>query len=303
MAARAPFLRRQARVWGAVLALVLIAGIGALIWHGRAEPDRPALWRISRGAQQGWILGTIHVVPSGANWLSQPIRAAIGRSGQLVIEVSGLAEERKDQAVFERLGRSSSLPALADRLEPAEQSLVRQIAPNLARPLDGYEDWAAALLIAAAANARAHVNAAEAPEAVLEHNFRRAGKPVLGLETIAEQLGRFDQLQQADQRALLIQAVREADDAAMLFETLYQSWATGDLAALQRQFLATLSQSPELQAALFDEPNARWTDKIDLLMAGGARPVFIAVGAGHLVGPSNLLDRLAARGWKIKRVQ
>jgi uncharacterized protein len=297
-----PFSRR-ARAGGLLIGLALLAALGALSWRDSGPPDRPALWRIARGERHGWVFGTIHVVPARANWFSPAIARAVADGDVLILEVTGLAQERRDQAVFKALGQSPGLPPLRARLDPADRPALDDLGPGLTAALDRHEDWAVALMIGAEANRRAGARAERAGEAVLETAFRAAGKRVRGLETIAGQLGRFDALPPALQQALLVQAIRDLPDASEQYGTLYGYWAKGDLAALEHKVLAPLAARPRLKAALIDARNAQWAATIDAQLRRGAAVPFIAVGAGHLVGPDSLLARLAARGWTIERVQ
>jgi len=293
---------RRRRVLLAALLLAVLAA--ALAWHWRPVTARPALWRISQGDRHGWLFGTIHAVPSGARWLSPEIEKAAGESDLLVLEAAGLEAERSDRRVFEALGRSPGLPPVAARLSAADRpglDALRRGSPRALKDLDGYEDWAAALLIGAATDIGA--SSQDAPEARLEKLFRGGGKPVRGLETIEAQLGRFDTLPATDQSALLHQAIAESGDAARQYRLLYDRWAAGDVAALDAQFLQPLARSPHLREVLIDQRNELWAQAVDKLLRENRKTAFVAVGAGHLLGPGSVQARLARRGWKVVRVQ
>jgi len=306
----APVLQRGiARRWKAILAgIVVLALLAAAAWQYREQPvtARPALWRLSLGDRHAWLFGTIHAVPTGARWLSPAIASAAQESDGLVLEAAGLEAERRDARVFETLGRSAGLPPVASRLNPADRPRLAALvkaSPTVLRDLDGYESWAAALLIGAAANGQGGASSEDAPEARLEKLFRANGHSTTGLETISEQLGLFDALPQGDQDALLAQAVTEAADAPRQFGQLYARWAAGDLGAIEAQFLRPLDQSPRLRNALVDQRNALWARRIDKLLRENGRTYFIAVGTGHLIGPKNVISSLTQRGWKVERVQ
>ena len=292
--------------WAALALLATAALLLAAFWHLREPPvtARPALWLISKGDRQAWLFGTIHAVPAGARWLSPAIAKAVDESDELVLEAAGLAEERGARSAFEDLGRSPNLPAVAARLSERDRAQLASFVaahPDVLRNLDGYESWAAALLIGAAANQG--ISQDDAAEAVLEARFRKAGRPIIGLETIAAQLGSFDTLPEPDQRAMLAQAVAEAPDAPAEFAKLYTSWSTGNLKGLESQFLVPLQHHPGLRNALINRRNALWTRQIDALLRQDARRRFIAVGSGHLLGPESVQARLAALGWDVRRVQ
>lgn len=293
-----------------LLAVALLAALGAAVLWTQLRPRpveaHPALWRISSGDRHAWLFGTIHAVPADAHWLSQAIADAAAESGALMLEATGLEQEQRDRSVFAALGRSGGLPPLAARLDPPDRpplAALKRATPDALAGIDGYEDWAAALLIGAASNEAIGLSSAEAGEARFAAMFGSAGKPVLGLETVAGQLSLFDRLPPADQRALLTQAVRESADAPRLYRQLYESWARGDQAALERQFLAPLSATPYLRAVLIDQRNAAWARDIDQRLRHEQRVLFVAVGAGHLLGSTGVPARLAALGWQVRRVQ
>lgn len=297
------------------LGLLLLLALAVLAWAGWRIGDpqgaaeitaRPALWRISQGDREAYLFGTIHAVPKGAKWISPAIAKAIARSDVLILEVAGLDSERSSHAVFERLGRSNGLPEIGARLDQADAEHFRAFARDHADELRGlprYESWAAALLINAAASSDLALTADDAGEAVLSGLFGRDHKPVEGLETIEGQLGLFDTLPEADQRILLAQSVREADDAPRLYRDLYNAWSKGDVHRLEAQFVAPLADAPALRRVLVDERNRRWSEAIDHRLRTNPGVPFVAVGAGHLLGPASLQERLSKLGWHVERLQ
>jgi len=295
-----------------LLATMLLAVMAWFGWHvgrqmsGAEVTARPALWRISAEGRQAYLFGTIHALPRDVSWLSPQVQRAVAGSDRLVLEVTGLDEERRSGATFQRLGRSPGLPPVASRLGRADAThflAIQRRHASALKSLDGYESWAAALLLNAAASSDLGLSSGNAGEAVLAERFTAAHKPVSGLETIQGQLGLFDTLPEADQRMLLTQAVREADDARKLYADLLRAWARGDVDGLERRFLAPLASAPGLRHVLLDDRNRRWATKIDADLRRAPGTAFIAVGAGHLLGRDSLQARLAERGWRIERIQ
>lgn len=302
---------RRARPLALFLALVLLALMGWLGWQiGRMmvpteNTARPALWRISKGDREAYLFGTIHAVPRGETWLSPQIARSMGRSDRLLLEVTGLDAERRSRATFEQLGRSPGLPPVEARLNPADATHFRTLKGRHAslHDVDRYESWAVALLLNAAASSNLGLSSADAGETLFADRFTKQRKPIHGLETIQGQLGLFDRLPERDQRLLLTQAVREADDTPRLYTQLHDAWARGDVATLERQFLAPLAAAPGLHHVLIDERNRRWAAFIDADLDRRGGTLFVAVGAGHLLGRDSVQARLAERGWRVERLQ
>jgi uncharacterized protein YbaP (TraB family) len=290
------------------IALALLLALTAVFWwrHDAAVTARPALWQAVKGNRTVYLFGTIHAVPAKARWLSPKIEEAALQSEALMLEIANLEAERADRHVFEQLAQSSGLPPVADRLAPADRprlaALIRK-APDAMRGIDGYESWGAALLVSAAASGDLGLSTDNAGEALFQRMFVRQRKPVIGLETVEGQLGLFDRLPEFEQRALLTEAIREGQDARRLYGDLYESWSTGNISTLEKQFLAPLRAASHRREVLLDNRNARWARRIDQPPKDNATKLFVAVGAGHLLGPGSVQSRLAMLGWKINRLQ
>ena len=63
-----------------------------------------------------------------------------------------------------------------------------------------------------------------------------------------------------------------------------------------------MMDQPRIRDAVLVARNAAWARRIDAMLTRGDRP-FIAVGAGHLVGPDNVRAMLETMGYKAVRVQ
>ncbi|EQB01820.1 hypothetical protein L288_17420 [Sphingobium quisquiliarum P25] len=287
--------------WLGLCALLLVAACGK---EPPAPPAQggPALWRIEGKALDGWLFGTIHVLPRNVAWRTATIDRALEQADRLVLETAEIQDQALTTAAFEKLGRSPNLPPLETRLPAGErdelQSLVQQSGTSL-QMLSGYESWAAAMLLSAAAQQPLHVSGADGVEPALIALFRDAGKPIGGLETVARQFGAFDGLPETAQRHLLLQTVREADGMQALYGRILKAWLAGDMAALAREDHAGEQPDPAVEQAVLIDRNRDWVKVVGGLKG---RP-FIAVGAGHLTGRDNLITLLQKAGYRVTRVQ
>ena len=83
---------------------------------------------------------------------------------------------------------------------------------------------------------------------------------------------------------------------------MVSSWSRGDVKAIAISFNRDLSSSPELMNSLIKQRNANWSRWIEDRMTKPGS-VFVAVGAGHLAGPSSLISLLQRDGYKVRRIQ
>lgn len=292
--------------------LFLWLGLAFLLLSAcEAEPEKasltpaPALWSIEKDGQKGWLFGTVHLLPEGTEWQSPAIAAAIDESGLLVLEATGLDNQRRTSQIFERMAKSPDLLPLAQRLPPSRQEALDRLLTRLhmnEAAMGAYESWAAALLLSSGIQQDLKLAAGEGIDRQLNREFLEAGKAVAGLETVEQQLGIFDTLPQAAQQRLLLQVVDEAAGADGRYRQLLDAWLRGDMDRIGQEFLTEFGKTPELITPLLIERNRSWARQISALMRRADTP-FIAVGAGHLAGPRSLQIMLAAQGFRVRRVQ
>ncbi len=281
----------------ASLALLLALTLAAC---QRPEPVHPALWQVEGpGGQKGWLLGTIHALPEPVDWRSKVIDTALAQSDQLVVEVARIDEA---PPVFARLSRSPGLPPLRERIAPALRARFDAVVQGhglAAADLDPLETWAAALVIQQALTRDDGTSPANGIDRAIVAAY--PGK-VAEFEGAEAQLAIFDRLAETDQRVLLESVLR--DDAAPKSATdaITRGWAKGDLGPIAAETERGFLGDPELRAALLVTRNQAWTQRLTAMLGQGAHP-FVAVGAAHMAGPQGLPAQLAARGYKVTRVQ
>ena len=287
--------------WVGLCALLMVAACGREP-VAPADGKGPALWRVQGHGLNGWLFGTIHVLPKGLAWRTEKIRAAIEGADQLVLESAEIQDRARTMALFEKMGRSPGLPPVETRVPAGERDELRRIIDEggtSTQLLSGYESWAAAMLLSAAAQQSLHVSGNEGVEPILIEEFRKAGKPIGGLETVARQFGAFDRLPEGAQRRLLVQTVDEARGMKALYHRILRAWLNGDLAALAREDQMGAQPDPVVEQAVLIARNRDWSEAVGKIRG---RP-FIAVGTGHLTGRENLIGLLEARGYRLTRVE
>ncbi|MCP1470900.1 hypothetical protein J3E64_002593 [Sphingobium sp. OAS761] len=286
----------------ALFALMLVAACGKEPAPAPATQSGPALWQIKRGDLNGWLFGTIHVLPKGVAWETPAISDAMAKADRLILEAADLQDEQKTLGLFEKMGRSPGLPPLERRVPEEERAaLIKTVRDGgtSSQLLSGYESWAAAMLLSAASQQALHVSQDDGVEPALIAVFRKAEKPIGGLETVERQFAAFDTLPDAAQTKLLVQTVHEAKDMKALYDRILGAWVKGDMEAIAKEDENGEQPDPIVEEAVLVARNRDWVKTIEPMKG---RP-FIAVGAGHLTGRENLIDLLKAKGFSITRVQ
>jgi uncharacterized protein YbaP (TraB family) len=298
----------------------------------------PALWLLEDSDTKIYLFGTIHILPPHFRWRSPRFDAVARSADELVLEVAnGDAPETLATALAElRLGKS--VPILW-RVPPDRRRALQDLVDDLGIPTARFEamqTWAVAMGLAAAlivrgvsadhgasagdgasadhgeGEARGREGAARRPsiadvpgvEGPLEAEFRASHRPVSGVETAAQQMRFFGVLTFAEQRQLLESIVDayqsgDADSLGGEGDIGQNAWVRGNVAVMA----ATTHDIPgPLYDVLLRRRNAAWTEwLIHRLDRPGT--LLFAVGAAHLAGPDSVRSMLAARGFRVRRIQ
>ena len=285
------------RLFSALLLLLALAGCA------RHEEVQPGLWQVEGpGGEKAWLFGTIHALPRPVDWRSHKVDAALHAADLLVLEVADIANDTKTAQAFADLAKSPGLPPIAQRVPPdLRDDLEAELKQGglKASALDGVETWAAALMLQ---NATPAARESDSGNGIDRAVAKVWSGPVDEFEGAAAQLAIFDRLPEAQQRALLSAVVAEEPNRAGKLRDLQQAWARGDMALIARVTDQDFRREPALRQALLVDRNRAWISRLEELLARGTRP-FVAVGAAHLAGQDGLPAVLAARGWKVTRLQ
>jgi len=286
------------------LALAVVLALATLAGSGCARRTaEPALWMVQDHDTTIYLFGTVHVLRPDVKWFDYAVRAAFNRSDTLVLELV-MPPDKEARAIVDDLGLAKDGTRLFTALPEAERRTLMVELPRLGLApdaLDRQEPWMAAMTLTNLPLRRLGYDDKDGAEAVLFAGANREGKNVLGLETLRQQLGYFDNLSPAAQQALLAAAIAAIPKTDKEIDQTVAAWGKGDLDALAGITNRDLAGSPELRRVLLVERNRRWADWIAKRMEQPGT-VFVAVGAGHLAGPDSVQAELAKRGLKVERV-
>ncbi|HYG46935.1 MAG TPA: TraB/GumN family protein [Allosphingosinicella sp.] len=285
--------------------LLPLAGCMAEAAPAARAAARPAMWKLADKDTTVYLFGTIHLLPEGRTWRTPAMEAALAGSQELVLEVANVDDMMASAQAMARMGLASGLPPIAERVPESKRAALRAMIAETGYPeavFDRLETWAAALSLLGVSFKRLGLDPSLGVERQIDKPFRAAGKTVTGLETVEQQLGYFDTLPEAAQRALLLSVVEDSADTRAQFQAMLEAWSKGDLDGIARTFDDETQMSPELKAVLMSKRNAAWADWLARRMEKPGT-VFVAVGAGHLAGADSVQAMLKKKGLKAKRVQ
>lgn len=293
------------RAWRAA-AFALLVLLPQSLTAEELRHGQGVLWQVSRdGKPVAHVFGTIHLADPEIVALPAPVGAAFEKATNLSVEAI------LDGAASQVLAQAMALPperSLQD-LVPAD---VFDRAAAAAQPyglqpmqLNRLKPWAVAMLITVPPEEIIRRSQGQpALDVFLTAQAQQRGKPVRGLETMAEQIAVFDALPVDEQTAFLASAAIDVPQKQKIMAAMKAAYLRRDLAAVRK---AARDATPEgeraaaekLEHGLIDVRNRRMVERMQESFDGGA---FVAIGALHLPGEEGVLALLERAGYTLQRV-
>lgn len=262
----------------------------------------PALWVVKDEDTTIYLFGTVHILKPGLSWFDEGVKTAFDASDRLVLEmVEPPAAET--QALFSKLAIDTSGKTLRSKMTDSDRPIYEAALGKIGLPaeaLDPLDPWAAAVTISVVAMQKQGFDINSGAEKQLTAAAKAVSKPIGGVETIEYQLGIFDNMPESEQVRFLIESAKVIDNSEQMMDRMVALWGTPDPEGLGRLMNEGLT-SRALYDALLTRRNANWAKWIDEQMEKPGT-TFMAVGAGHLAGPTSVQALLPAYGLSAERV-
>jgi len=284
----------------AVLGLVSVLALG-LAAPATAEP---ALWVIRDQDSTIYLFGTIHVLKPSTQWRSPRIDQALKASDDLVIEVLGADDPAVMQPLVMQYGLDRATP-LSRKLSPQDLKRAQALAQAAGMPPQAMEvmrPWLASISLAMLPVIKAGYDPRSGVEQVVSAEMKAAGKPASSLETAEQQIRFFADMSTPVEVEMLRATLDDAEAGPAKIDDMVAAWAAGDIQVLEEQFITEMKTNyAEVYGVLLTDRNRDWAGQLKTKLDGSGVS-FVAVGAGHLVGPDSLQAQLATLGVQSERV-
>lgn len=292
---------RLPRLLWALAGVVLALQPGAA---ARADDGLHVFWEVAGQHNTVYLLGSVHVLHANDHALPPVTEAAYADAEVLVEELDPFVAtgdiSSDDVQVLQLLPEGQKLSALIgdelnEKLGAAAGSLG--LDPGY---LERLQPWYAATLITSLRQVKAGYTPEDGVDYQIAMRARRDAKPIVGLETMAEQLGFFASMSLQEQREFLADALEDSGDQQELRE-LTEAWRRGDLVALEAELAQGMDDLPELFNKVVVQRNHNWLSRIEQMLTDPDDDYLVVTGALHMVGPQGLVELLRARGYQITR--
>ena len=295
----------------AVLFLLLVLATGSMYAQTGAYKSGSVLWKISGKdlSKPSYLLGTLHLKPGEYLDSIPGATAALQSCEQVVGEVS-MSDMPAVQAQMMQAMQMTPDTTYQMLYSDENYKLVNEKLTSL-QPTWGLGNLGklkpAAIQLTVIAFAYMkyfpNINITNTLDIRIQSEAAKEQKPVLGLETIDDQIhvlfGCSSLQSQADD---LLCSLTNLDELMTLIPEEIAYYNQGNLNKLYEQFKddETCPSDPSEKAAIYKDRNAAWMKELPEIMK--EKPAFIAVGALHLAGEDGLLNLLEKAGYRVEPV-
>ena len=127
---------------------------------------------------------------------------------------------------------------------------------------------------------------------------KAANLPILGLETVAKQIGFFDQLPKEEQKKMVLSSLQPKEVILAEMGQLQSMYLTENIDSIYLYIQGQEKRSGLSMDKLLDNRNEKWIDALTRKLSENKR-LFVAVGAGHLGGTKGLIRSLQEEGYQL----
>lgn len=264
----------------------------------------PALWKLADDDTTIHIFGTLHVVKENTTWANARITSAFAASEALVVEL----DEKELQRAGPLMKEAGKLPlghTMRQMVGNGIYNDVVRVSRQLDLPANIFENvrpWFAGMSLTVISLTKNGFDPSSGADRMLISEALRLRKPILGIETAAQQAAMFATLTPSQEKVILVDSLVKSQNIKAEMEALHSAWLDGDLAALDTILHNGPMEEANLGEHLIYARNRDWAGKMALLLQKPGT-FFVAVGSAHLVGKRSVQVELEALGLKVAREQ
>jgi len=289
--------------------IVLLAFLGAAQAQQAApaqpKPRRFLMWRATSPTATVYLVGSIHLGDSSMYPLPKEVESAFAAAKVLAVEINiKNADQAKMMGLLQKAGFYTGDDSLTKHLSKETQAALEDYCTRHNVPRMGMEQlkpWVVAITIAA----MAWQQAGEDPSLGIDLHFLNEIKPpqrIDELETMESQLAIFAEASEEEQQSMLASILKKGDKIKDMIKRTQAAYMAGDPDALQKVMDEQDDVgSKNLEKKLLDDRNVVMTGKMEEYLKG-KDPIFVVVGAAHIIGDKGIAKQLRDKGYKVDQV-
>ena len=270
--------------------------------QAESATETSLLWKIEREdlKHPTYLYGTMHLIQKEYFYFPEKLEKLVKSSELLVMELEGLP----DYAAAMNMMLLPEGESIQDYFTGDEMELIYAfMEAEMGMTKEAFDFSFGRMkpfIILQLVTAKQFEGDTESFELTLTSIAKENKIEIKGLETIAQQLGFFDQIPSKDFGSMIVKYFEESDSLAIQTKEMQRIYRKGDLDSLALFMTESAPELMEFEDILLTGRNKAWIQPI--ISYTHQKPTFIAVGAAHLTGENGVIELLRKEGYTLKPI-
>jgi uncharacterized protein YbaP (TraB family) len=273
--------------------------------HGQQTTKKNFLWSVKTDYSTIYLLGSVHLLRSDSYPLDKNIEDAYMDCKKVVFETDiGGMNTPAVQEHMTTLALYAGGQTLQQNISQETYHLLEKKAAEFGlsmAQLSHVRPWMCALTLTLLELQKMGFDPNYGIDQYFFNKAQQDKKTMVFLESIEYQINLFAGMDSYKEEAFLQQMLKELEVVKTMLDDIVSSWENGDATQLGSILHISFKDHPDIYNRFLAQRNKVWVGKIEDLIAYGDTALVI-VGAGHLVGPDNLLQLLRNRGYTVEQI-
>jgi uncharacterized protein YbaP (TraB family) len=267
-------------------------------------PKSSLLWKISGNGLQSssYIFGTYHIMCKEDFTITPILKSSLLSTKQFYGELKMDDPGMQMQMMKELMMKDKTLESF---MSPDEYQKVNTAFQKITgTPITMFNQFKPFMSLSLLYLSMATCPEKVQPETMFMEIAKGGKLPILGLETVADQMKAIDKFPVDSQVYELKKMVLNFDSVKAETQGIVDIYKTGNIDSLYNFLISSASGSgmgPNMEKDLVITRNHNWIPLIKKAIA--VKPAFFAVGAGHLGGKTGVINLLRSQGYKVTPVK
>jgi uncharacterized protein YbaP (TraB family) len=266
------------------------------------KDDNTLLWQISGNGlkQNSYLFGTFHLLCKDDLHFSAQLKQAVLNAKEMYLEL-----DMDDPSI---LLQSMTVMSMKDGkqlkdfyTEVQYKKLQQYFNDSLQMPLALLQTMKPMLLEAMLYPKMLPCKSASAVEDELMKLAKEDKKEIQGLETMAFQASIFDSIPYEEQAKQLLMAIDSTEKYKVYFNNMLNVYKSQQIKGLEDLINDKEFGDGDDNDILLNNRNRNWVQQLKTIMK--KESVFVAVGAGHLVGENGVIALLRKEGYTLTPIE
>lgn len=266
-----------------------------------SKTDNTLLWEISGNGltKPSYLFGTFHMMCKDDIHFSPNLLAALNYAGEVYFEMD-LDDPANTLGALMFMNMKDG-KTLKDLYTPEEFSrLEKYFNDSLRTSLKSFQKMKPTMLSAFLYPKMFPCKTISGVEQELMKSAVKSKKEIKGFETIAFQAAVFDSIPYDSQAKNLLNTIDSIGHYKIFFDTMLHVYQSQQIGEIEEMFTKPEFGMQDGMEFLLDKRNANWVEQLKTILP--KQNIFMAVGAGHLVGKKGLIELLKKEGYTLRPI-